>query len=170
MMVKAKHKHLGGNHIFSHDVQRLHGSAVGFMDPDLFSELCGKHKIDENEADMMFLQTARRSIPHVTLKSGSAYIPLGKQHGYVPSRGGLYQGEYHERDTTHLLRYKPVYPGNFFCTYAKDILFFAPREQTTLSFLVFTTPRMRHEDGSFHTLPFPESLVSMSHEHATVIT
>lgn len=169
LMAHTTKKDIGVNEVFSHDIQRLHGSAVGFMDPTLFKGLCAKYKISDADCDLLFVQAGRRSVPHVPISSGSAFLPLGRKHGYTSSKGGVYRNMYYPGDRTHHLKYMHGYPGQFLYSFPRDMLLLAPREAEKFSTIVFSTPKVRKEDGTFNMLHFPDSLVSVAEKHATVI-
>lgn len=168
-MAHAKEKHLGKNPLFSHDVRMIGGRSVGFMDPGRFSELCEKHKIDETTCNAMFIQITGSNDPHVYVKKRSAIMPLGPKHGYERSKGGTYIGEYHPRNTAHDFRYFPAYEGNMFSIQSDEIHFFAPAKYSQLSAIAVVSPGIRNEDGTLDITEFPDALVSLGADRASVI-
>ncbi len=168
-MTHTTKKDLGENPFFTHDIHERQGCRVGYMQPDLFTELCAKYKLNPDTIEVLFAQIHARTTPYVPLASGLVYMPLNERHGYRNSKGGIYKGQYHGREPAYELSYTSARSHKLMRVYPKDLVFLKPEENAVLSAIVFVSPKMKKEDGFHHMLHFPGSLVSVGERRATVI-
>ena len=168
-MMQATEKNLGKHQLFTHEVEERQGCRVGYMEPGLLAELCGKFKLQPDTLEVSFVQIHARTVPYVPMKSGLLYMPLGQKHGYKNSRGGIYKGQYHGREPAYHLSYTASRSHKFLRVYPKDLVFLTPETNAVFSAIVLVSPKMKKDDGFYNMLHFPGSFVSVMENYATVV-